>query len=93
MLRYRTFFNEYSGKRPEDVLQAVAADAKAGTGMSYDEWWDYQRDVWDFKYGEKVPEKDAPGAARELLGILVEVGALEAVKKTKPEKSSFMKAK
>jgi hypothetical protein len=90
VLYYKTFFSEYSGETPADVLQAVYADAKAGTGMSFDEWWDYQHDVWNLKYEIKVPAKDAPGAAKELLGILVEVGALEAVKN---KKSSFMKAK
>jgi hypothetical protein len=91
MLQFRTFFNNYSGKTPEDVIRAVYADAQAGTGMSYDEWWQYQRDVWNLKYGQKVPEKDAPGAAQELLGILIENGALEAVKESRTEKSSFMK--
>ena len=90
MLHYKTFFNKYSGKTPEDVIQAVYADSKAGTGMSFDEWWKYQGDVWDLKYGLKVPEKDKPGAARELLEFLVDVGALEAVKKPKHKKSSFI---
>jgi len=90
MLHYKTFFNKYSGKTPEDVIQAVYADAKAGTGMSLDQWWDYQREVWDFKYGQKIPAKDEPEAAKKLLNILVDLGALEAVKKPEPKKSSFI---
>jgi hypothetical protein len=92
MLHFRTSFNEYSGKRPEDVIQAVYADGvKADTGMSFDEWWQYQRDAWGLRYGLKIPAKDEPGAAKELLGILVEIGALETVKKPKPKKSAFIR--
>jgi len=77
MLSYHTFYAEYSGATPEDVIQAVYADAKAGTGMSFDVWWEYQSDLWSARYGRNIPKPDAPEAARQLLDILVDLGALE----------------
>lgn len=78
MLRYRTFYTEYSGVTPEDVVQELYADARLGTGLSFDGWWQYQRDLWDARYSLKVPPADDPEAARKLLDILLDVGALEA---------------
>lgn len=77
MLSYRTFFARYTGATPEDVIQAIYADSKAGTGMSFEEWWEYQGDVWSLKYGIKIPKRDEPDASRKLLDILIDVGALE----------------
>ncbi|MBI3441873.1 MAG: hypothetical protein HY052_08785 [Proteobacteria bacterium] len=77
MLSYYTFFTKYSGTTPEDVVQAIYADAKAGMGMSLDEWGAYQSKLWDNKYGQRIPQKDAPDAAKKLLAILVKLGALE----------------
>ena len=90
MLHYKTFFAEYSGETPEDVIQAVYADAKSGTGMTFPEWWQYQKDVWALKYEEKIPEMDEPDAAGKLLEILVHLGALESAAKPQPKKSSFI---
>ena len=77
MLSYHTFFAEYTGATPEEVIQAVYADAKAGTGMSYEDWWQYQRDLWQMKYVIDVPAIYNPEAAQRLLDILTDVGALE----------------
>ncbi|MBI3440574.1 MAG: hypothetical protein HY052_02020 [Proteobacteria bacterium] len=77
MLSYRTFFTHYAGATPEELIQAIYADAKAGTGVSFEEWWAYQDDVWSSKYNKTIPVFNAPDAARKLLDILVDVGALE----------------
>ena len=77
MLSYHTFFATYAGATPEEVIQAVYADAKAGTGISFEEWWQYQQDLWQMKYAKEVPAPDAPDAARKLLDVLIDVGALE----------------
>ena len=77
MLSYRTFFAQYKGATPEEVVQAIYADAKEGTGMSFREWWQYQGDLWSTKYDKKIPAADSPDAARQLLDILIDVGALE----------------
>jgi len=78
MLRYHTFYTEYSGATPEEVVQALYADARLGTGLSFDGWWQYQCDLWAAKYGLSVPPPHEEGAARRLIDILLDVGALEA---------------
>ena len=45
--------------------------------MSFDEWWEYQSEIWDAKYKKKVPEQTSPTAFKDLLDILIDVGALE----------------
>lgn len=77
MLQYRTFYAEYTGQNSEEVIQAVYADARLGTGLSFDKWWQYQQGLWDSRYAIKVPSPNSPDAARELLDILLKVGALE----------------
>ena len=78
MLTYRTFFATYTGATPEEVIQAVYADARAGVGVSFEAWWYYQQDLWKTRYGIDIPPPDAPGAAQRMLDVLLDVGALEA---------------
>ena len=78
MLHYRTFYAEYSGATPEEVIEALYADARYGTGLSFDKWWQYQRDLWHARYGICVPAREECDAAKRLLDILLDVGALEA---------------
>ncbi len=83
---YHTFFAEYAGDSPEDIINAVHKDAEAGTGLNFDLWWAYQAELWDFKYKLKVPDPKDPDAASKLLQILLDVGALE--NGPKPRKST-----
>ena len=76
-LQYHTFFADYSGDSPEDVIQAVHIDSERVTGLNLDQWWAYQAELWDFKYGLKIPDPREPDAAAKLLDIFVEIGALE----------------
>lgn len=77
MMSYHTFYAEYRGATPEEVIQSVYADAKAGTDMSFEEWWQYQKDLWKYKYGKEAPDAGAADASHKLLKLLVDVGALE----------------
>lgn len=88
---YHTFFGEFSGADDKSVVQALYEDAKAGTGQSYKEWWDYQYKVWNQRYGISIPPMDAPQAEKELLDILVKVGALTEGPQPKSATSSYMK--
>lgn len=84
MLYYKTFFAEYSGETPADVIKAVYEDAKSGTGMSYEQWWQYQKDVWALKYDEHVPDMHEDHAEKKLLEMLVHLGALEETRAPSP---------
>ena len=82
MLSYRTFFAEYSGVTAESVVQSIYVDAQSATGLSFDEWWEYQRQLWSDKYARTIPPRNAPDAALKLLEMLVELGALETTAKS-----------
>ncbi len=90
MLYYKTFFADYHGETPAEVIQAVYEDARSGTGMSYEQWWQYQKDVWATKYDEHVPDMDAPEAEKKLLEILVHLGALEQAQAPSSTGSKFV---
>lgn len=76
-LVYHTFFAEYAGNNADDIINAVHKDAEAGTGLNFDQWWAYQAELWDFKYKLRVPDPKEPDAARKMLDLLLDVGALE----------------
>lgn len=76
-LIYHTFFAEYQGNTPQELIAAIHRDAKSGTGQSFDDWWGYQQKLWNHLYGIDVPDAHAPNATDELLTILVKVRALE----------------
>jgi hypothetical protein len=78
---YHTFFKEYQGADEKAVVQSLYEDSRAGTGLSYKDWWDYQKKLWSQRYGMTVPDMNAPEAEKELLALLLKVGALENGKK------------
>lgn len=82
---YHTFFAEFQGADDKSVVQALYEDSKAGTGQSYKEWWSYQEKLWNQRYGISIPPMDAPQAEKELLEILVKVGALNEGPKPKAQ--------
>jgi hypothetical protein len=79
-LIFHTTSKEFSGDTPEAVVQAMYEDAKAPTGLNYDEWWKYKQNACRILSGgtaEPVPESNAPGAAKKLLDILVSIEAID----------------
>ncbi|MGZ9097829.1 MAG: hypothetical protein ACXW30_05990 [Micavibrio sp.] len=74
---YNNVFNEFHGKTPDEVIQAVYQESRAHTGASYDEWWSYQQDIWRRSYDAHIPDSQANGACEVLLKVLLDVGALE----------------
>lgn len=77
-LVFHTFYHDaYEGDSAEEVLRAVHAQLSAVTGLSFEEWWEYQTQLWAHRYELRVPELGSAGAYEELLAILVQVHALE----------------
>ncbi len=74
---YNNTFNEFKGKTPDEIIQAVYRESQAHTGASYAEWWSYQQDIWRRSYGIKIPDMQDDGACDALLKVLLDVGALE----------------
>lgn len=78
-LIFHTQFNEeFSGDTPEDIVAALHRNSQRGMGdISFEKWWDYQKDLWNGAYGADIPAHDQPGASEALLDVLIRVGALE----------------
>ncbi len=76
-LVYHTFFAEYKGDTPEEVIAQIHEDSRDGTDMDFSAWWKYQQKIWGAKYGLDVPEKDSKDAAQGMLNVLLKVGAIE----------------
>ena len=76
-LIYHTFFAEYRGNTPQELIASIHREAKSGTGQSFEDWWSYQQKLWSHLYGISVPDAHAPNANDDLLTILVKVRALE----------------
>ncbi len=74
---YHTFFREFQGASAQEVVQSLYEDSRAGTGMDFQAWWNYQKKLWDTRYGLTIPEADTAGAEQKLLDVLLQVGALE----------------
>ena len=82
-LIYHTFYKEFSGSSPEEIIRHVYEDSKDGTGCNFLEWWNYQKQLWGSKYGHVIPDSpESDNASQKLLDVLIEVGALEAGPKT-----------
>lgn len=79
LIFHRAFLKEeFSGETPEDIVKALYENSKKGMGdISYEDWWEYQTNMWASRYGKGVPPLDTHGAHQILLDILVEVGALK----------------
>lgn len=75
-LVYHTFFAEFRGETPEDVVQALYKDSATVTGQTYPEWWAYQKHLWSSLF-VTVPEENQVNACKKLLEIMVNVRALE----------------
>jgi hypothetical protein len=74
-----TFYREFSGLSPEEVIRHVYEDCREGTGCTFSEWWEYQKTLWGTKYGHVIPDSpDSDNAYHTLLDVLIKVGALEA---------------
>lgn len=76
-LVYHTFFAEYQGGTPEDIVRQMHEESRRGTGLDMSGWWAYQRELWSHKYGIDVPAQDSENAAAGLIDVLLKVGALE----------------
>jgi hypothetical protein len=78
-LVFHTLFEEeFSGSSPQDIVQALFENSKKGLGdITFEQWWDYQRNLWSQKYRFQIPDHDAEGASQALLDSLLQVGALE----------------
>jgi len=84
-LVFHTFYGEFSGDSPEDIVQQLFEDSRQGIGpeLTKQKWWDYQRTLWKRLEGKKLPASpDEPGAAKAFLACMVEVEALEVGPKT-----------
>ncbi len=78
-LQFHTLFGEeFTGSSPEDVIETLYQNSKEGMGgITFDQWWAYQSETWQQKYGLTVPPHGEPEASHKLLEIMVGVGALE----------------
>lgn len=76
-LVYHTFFAEYKGESPEDIVRQLHADSRKGIDLDMEGWWEYQSELWSLKYGLDVPAQDSANAAAGLIDVLLKVGALE----------------
>lgn len=76
-LVFHTFYAEFRGDTPEQLVAALHKDAEAGTDLDYQQWWAWQRKLWSYTRGYTVPSPDEPHACAKLIDILVDVGALE----------------
>lgn len=82
-LIYHTFFAEFRGETPKDVIQSIYEDSAAVTGQSYPEWWAYQKRLWGGPFS-RFPKEDQPNACEQLLQVLVKARALEVGPKSAP---------
>jgi hypothetical protein len=80
-LVYHTFFAEYEGESPGDILRAVHKKSAEGIPVSFNDWWKHQQTTWKAKYNIDVPSIGEPNAEDSLLKILIDVEALEIGKK------------
>ena len=79
-LVFHTYFGEFCGDTPEEIVQQLFVDSRRGIGPDWamQKWWDYQRTVWKRLEGKKLPASpDELDAAKKMLACLVEVEALE----------------
>ncbi len=76
-LVYHTFFAEFRGDTPEDVVQALYADSARVTLFTFPQWWDYQKRLFGPNIWPGFPSIDSPDASRKILDVLVKLGALE----------------
>lgn len=79
-LEYHTFYGEFTGDTPEDIIQQLYEDSRRGIGpdLTKQKWWDYQRTAWKLREGKKLPASlDRPGAPEAFIAFMVKVGALE----------------
>lgn len=74
-LIYHTFFAEFRGVTPAEVIQSIYEDSAKGTGHSYPEWWAYQKRLWGSPFS-RFPHENQPDGCEQLLKILVKAGAL-----------------
>jgi len=87
-LVYHTFYAEYRGNTPEELVAALHKDSETGTGMDYAAWWAWQKKLWATQANVNVPAPDEPGACTKLISILVNVGALETGPRPAPAPTS-----
>jgi hypothetical protein len=76
-LVYHTFFAEYKGDTPDDIIRSLHADSHRETKISLSGWWEYQATLWKHKYDIDVPDIDSENAAADMIKVLLKVGALE----------------
>lgn len=81
-LSYQTFFAEYHGKDSRAILREVYEESAQELGVGFKDWWRDQQDTWKEKYNIDVPDMGVKGADDQLLGTLVGVGALAAIRPT-----------
>ena len=75
-LIYHTFFAEFRGNTPEEVVKALYENSARVTGQTYSEWWGYQKKLWGGAF-LFFPKETQPHACASLLNILVKSRALE----------------
>jgi len=73
---YHNFYGEFKGTDEKTVVQAIYEANNAGTELGYIEWWSHQQKIWKLHCGASLPEPNTPNAEKELLELLVKVGAL-----------------
>lgn len=83
-LVYHTFFAEYKGETPEDIVRQLHEESRKGTDLNMAGWWKYQTKLWSHKYGVDVPPQESEHAAAGMLDVLLKVGALEEGPKPPP---------
>ena len=83
-LVFHTFYAEYRGDTPEQLVATLHKDSQSGTGMDYAAWWAWQKKLWSYTGGYTVPSPGEPDACAKLIDILTNVGALEPGPRPKP---------
>jgi hypothetical protein len=75
---FHTYFNEqFQGDSENDIIQALYHNSKEGmNNISFEDWWDYQNNLWLSKYRTQLPPPNAPDASKKMLDLLVRTGAL-----------------
>jgi hypothetical protein len=76
-LIYHTSYGEFEGASADEVVQLLYEYSRQGTGVDFEKWWRYQKNVWKLRYGLDVPEDPrSENASQKMLDVMVKSGAL-----------------